>query len=379
MKTADFDFHLPQDLIASRPAEKRDHSRLLVLHRDGGIEHRRFFEIGEYLHEGDMLVLNNTKVVPARIIGKKTSGGKVDLLLLRRAGGDGTWEILMRGRYEGRVIIGDEIEGEIGTESDSLRGGVGGGGSRKKFLRVLSTRDSSREEALLRYGSMPLPPYIKRFPDNQDRERYQTVYAEKEGSIAAPTAGLHFTSELVEAIRDKGVQVRMVTLHVGPGTFKPIESVTLEGHRMEAEFFEVDPGLTEEIHRVRASGKKVVAVGTTTTRTVEGIMSGVYQRTASGCGLEGTEGDRLANLQEGVSPLACHRNDSIRGLTDIFIYPGYTFKGVNGLVTNFHLPRSTPLMLVSAFSTFEKVARAYKEAISEGYRFFSYGDAMLSL
>jgi S-adenosylmethionine:tRNA ribosyltransferase-isomerase len=348
MKTADFDFGLPSKLISLRPAPRRDHSRLLILRRDRGAEHRSFSDIGDYLECGDLLILNNTKVMPARIIGSKPSGGKVDMILVKEDE-DGVWEVLCRGRYAGPVYLRDGIEAELLLEDSRAVSG-----EQKKCLRFLNPGATHIEELLERCGSMPLPPYIKRLPDDEDRERYQTVYAEKTGSIAAPTAGLHFTNNLLHSLSEKGVIIRRLTLHVGPGTFKPIKSEHLQHHAMQSEYFEIEAPLLSEIEHTKKSGKRVVTVGTTATRALEGFLSKAYQATGNGDG-------------------------TIRGYTDIFIRPGYQFKVADALLTNFHLPRSTPLMLASAFCGFEKLMQAYGEAISMGYRFFSYGDAMLIL
>ncbi len=350
MKTADFDFSLPEGMIALRPSPRRDLSRLLVLRRDGSIEHRRFMHLPEYIGAGDLLILNDTKVFCARLLGRKKSGGKIDILLLRRMDDGARWEVLYRGRYAGIVTVGDGVTAEVGPRED----GEG------KYLRFLDVDPPEVPGLIAARGSMPLPPYIKRLPDDEDRLRYQTVYATKTGSIAAPTAGLHFTNSLLRRIRDRGAKVRTVTLHVGPGTFKPIVSSSIDEHRMDREYAEIPRVLIDEIAHARASGGRVFAVGTTVTRTLEGYLSGAF------------------------SPLCVHRsgsgdNGTIRGYTDIFMYPGYRFKAVDCLVTNFHLPRSTPLLLVSAFRGFENVMKAYGEAIAEGYRFFSYGDAMVLL
>lgn len=365
MRTADFDFHLPKDLIALRPSEKRDGSRLLVLHRDGGIEHRRFSDITEYLNEGDMLVINNTKVFPARIIATKTSAKTsdktIDILLVKKAGEDGTWEIMCRGKFSGPVIIGDSIEAEVWAEK--------GQGS-KKFLKFLNIEPSKLNNMLWHYGYMPLPPYINRMPDDADKQRYQTVYAEHQGSIAAPTAGLHFTEELINNIRNKGVSVEALTLHVGTGTFKPIKAESLEGHRMDAEYFEIKTALIEKIQRIKETGGRLITVGTTAARALEGFMGNAYQN---------TDKNNLTNLASGFCSLFSGNNGSVKGYTDIFIYPGYKFRAVDSLITNFHPPCSTPLMLVSALRGFKEILHAYKEAIAMGYRFFSYGDAMLIL
>lgn len=343
MKTSDFDFDLPKDSIALRPVEKRDGSRLLVLHRDGTIEHRRFADIAGYLNKGDMLLLNNTKVFPARIIAEKPSGGNIDILLVKEAGEGGIWEVMYKGRFEGMITVGNDVKAEIW---------MGKGQGSKKFLKFLNTEQV--KDSIWEFGSMPLPPYIKRLPDNEDRQRYQTVYAEHQGSIAAPTAGLHFTGELLSKIKDKGVSVETLTLHVGIGTFKPVKAEFLSGHRMEPEYFEIKSSLEGRISKVKEAGGRLFAAGTTTTRAIEATASGHWS---------------AVNRQNG----------SVKGYTDIFIRPGYAFKAVDGLITNFHLPRSTPLMLTSAMCGFERLNKAYEEAISMGYRFFSYGDAMLIL
>ena len=373
MRTADFDFDLPKELIAVRPSEIRDLSRLLVLHRDGRIEHRTFADIAEYLGKGDMLLLNDTKVFPARIIGTKPSGGKIDMLLVRELDGSGTWEVLCRGGFSGTLTVLDGIRAELGTQ----------GGARS--LRFPDIDRRTLDDMLWRHGRMPLPPYIKRDPDDEDKRRYQTVYAERQGSIAAPTAGLHFTDELLGKIREQGVIVRTVTLHVGTGTFKPVKAGSPSGHRMDPEYFEIGQSLMGEIADVKRKGNRLVAVGTTATRTIEGFMSGSYkERDASGVerhALKDKNNDSLDARR--ATPDASRLLEDARrpfcGYTDVFIYPGYEFKAVDSLITNFHLPRSTPLMLVAALSGLSNISRAYKDAIALNYRFFSYGDAMLIL
>ncbi len=354
MRTADFNFNLPQELIASRPSEKRDDSRLLILHRDGSVEHKRFFNIIDYLEEGDLMLMNDTKVFPARIIGKGMGGRTVDMLLVREKAGKETWEILCKGNVDGPVTLFDCINAEIETHDS------GNGSERKRYLRIPESAAARLNDLLWKYGYMPLPPYIKRMPEDADKERYQTVYAGRQGSIAAPTAGLHFTEDLIHKIQGKGVSVRFLTLHIGTGTFKPVRAETLEDHRMDAEYFEIDQAIIQEMQEVRKRGRKLIAVGTTTTRTLEGVAGGKY-----------TVCNELPDARE--------QPPKIKGLTDIFIYPGYSFRAVNCLLTNFHLPRSTPLMLVSALSGFGKISNAYKEAVAMDYRFFSYGDAMLIL
>jgi S-adenosylmethionine:tRNA ribosyltransferase-isomerase len=335
MKTADYDFYLPPELIASRPLERRDSSRLLVLRRNGRMEHRTFSELPSLLNAGDMLVVNNSKVFPARLDGRKPTGGKVEMLLVNEKS-PGVWDILCRERYTGTVRVSENLEVRVEEGKTAI------------FAQSDGLRDLIRKE-----GRMPLPPYIRRRPDERDRERYQTVYAEIEGSIAAPTAGLHFTRSLMEALAAASVVIRSVTLHVGVGTFRPVKSAELEDHVMQSEFFEITPELISDIKRVRERGNRVVAVGTTATRAIEGYMSGRAEITSS--------------------------NGTVSGSTDIFIHEGYRPRAVDCIITNFHLPRSTPLMLASVFAGRENLLAAYAEAISMGYRFFSYGDAMLVL
>lgn len=332
MNLKEFDFELPATLIAQRP-EKRGLSRLLVLKRDGKILHRRFSDIMEFFSSGDMLIINNTKVLPVRLLGRKPTGGKVEILLVEPLGDD-IWRVLKRGDYKGVVTVSEDLKIELLD---------------KDRARLIYHGDIN--EILLRTGNMPLPPYIKREPLPEDKEWYQTVYAEIPGSIAAPTAGLHFTEELLESLRLKGVLIRKLTLHVGPGTFSLIRTEDIREHRMEEEVFEITSSLIDEIREIKKSGRRIIATGTTTTRALEGYASGRYRE--------------------------IHLNGSLKGVTDIFIYPGYEFKVVDGLITNFHLPRSTPLLLASAFAGVENLKRAYREAIAMGYRFFSYGDAML--
>jgi S-adenosylmethionine:tRNA ribosyltransferase-isomerase len=348
MKAADFDFHLPEGLIAKKPSDKRDLSRLLVFHKNGKIEHRIFGNLPDYLNEGDLLLLNNTKVFPARLTGIKPTGERFEFLLVKEISID-KWEILSRGKYRGEISIAEEFSADI--ENETARFSYSG-----DFMGNV-----------WRYGDMPLPPYIKRKPEPADREWYQTVYAEKEGSIAAPTAGMHFTGELIDTIKDKGVKVRRLTLHVGIGTFRPIKTGHLSEHSMDAEYFEIGKEIIEDIKKTKASGKRVLSVGTTTTRAIEGYMSGKYSPIHSPRRVAG--GDPFTH-----SPVRL-----IRGHTNIFIYPGYEFRVVDSLITNFHLPGSTPLMLASAFCGAEKLRGAYSAAVSQKYRFFSYGDAMLIL
>lgn len=368
MRPDDFDFDLPRGAIAERPSGERDKSRLFVLHREGGFEHRLFSDLPEYLSKGDLLLLNDSRVFPARLTALKPTGGKIDILLVRKAG-PLTWEVLCRDRFAGLVSVGGAVRAEVWAEQGDAGEDPGAPGHAerpRKFLRFLPEQDTEDRQIIWQHGLMPLPPYIRRAPDSSDRERYQTVYAEKEGSIAAPTAGLHFTRDLLNSLEARGVLLRTVTLHVGIGTFRPITSRTVDAHRMDAEYFDFDASVLDDITAVKASGHAVMAVGTTATRAVEAVMAGRYRS----CGPE-----QAPAGEGGGSSL----KGAIRGMTDLFIRPGHTFRAVDRLVTNFHLPRSTPLMLASALCGREKLMRAYNEAITEGYRFFSYGDAMLIL
>jgi S-adenosylmethionine:tRNA ribosyltransferase-isomerase len=335
MKIADFDYQLPEDLIAKRPLEDRSSSRLLVLHRNGTVAHRTFSDIVSYINEGDMLIVNNTKVFPARLTGLKENGRRLEILLVREQS-RGIWEVLSRGRYTGTLKFSDDFSAEL-HDGDTAR----------------FQSPENLPARIWEYGNMPLPPYIKRSPDARDKITYQTTYAKNEGSIAAPTAGLHFTGQLLGKIASKGIKIRELTLHVGIGTFMPIRSENVEEHVMDTEYFEIGPELLSEIRDTKSSGHRVITVGTTTTRALEGLMSGHCT--------------------------VFSQNGRIQGSTDIFIHPGYSFKACDSLVTNFHLPRSTPLMLVSAKCGRGKILEAYKEAVAIRYRFLSYGDAMLIL
>ena len=339
MKTSDFDYELPEELIAQTPVEPRDHSRLLVYHRrDGSLEHRHFYDIVDYLNPGDALVINETKVIPARLLGvKEDTGVPVEVLLLRRQSAT-DWEALVRpGRRlkpGTRCVFGD------GLLACEILGNVEETGGRTvRFLY-----DGVFEEILDRLGEMPLPPYIHE--KLQDRSRYQTVYAKQDGSAAAPTAGLHFTPALLEKIRAKGVTVVPVLLHVGLGTFRPVKVENAEDHVMHSEFCQVTPGAAETLNRFRAAGGRIICVGTTSVRTLETLSS-----------------------EDGV----VHAGS---GDTAIFIYPGVRLKATDALITNFHLPQSTLLMLVSALMGREEALRVYREAVKLRYRFFSFGDAM---
>lgn len=338
MDVKDFRYDLPQELIAQDPLEDRSSSRLLVLDKDTGeITHKHFYDIIDYLDEGDCLVLNETKVIPARLMGvKKDTGAVVEILLLKRKSKT-VWECLVKPGKKCRVGAVIEFgEGLLtGTVSDIVKEGN----------RIIEFEfDGIFEEILDKLGTMPLPPYITH--TLKDRNRYQTVYAKNEGSAAAPTAGLHFTKELLKDIEDKGVKLAKVTLHVGLGTFRPVKVSDVRQHHMHSEFFQVSKEAADIINSTRANGKRVICVGTTSTRTVESAS------------------DDKGYLKEKS------------GWTDIFIYPGYKFKVSDALITNFHLPESTLVMLVSALAGREKVLHAYEEAVKEKYRFFSFGDAM---
>ena len=338
MKKSDFYFDLPEELIAQTPIEKRSESKLLHLVKEtGAIEHRRFYNLPDYLEPGDCLVLNDSRVLPARLIGARPTGGSVEIVLLRDLG-DNRWECLSRPGRKTRpgqeIIFGD---GELKAVVEEV---IQGGNRIIKFQY-----EGIFLEVLERLGKMPLPPYIKE--ELNDPERYQTVYSRELGSAAAPTAGLHFTPELLEEIREKGVKVCFVTLHVGLGTFRPVKEDEIENHEMHSEFCIIPKETADVINETKANGGRVVAVGTTSCRTLESFSND-----------DGT-----------ITPQS--------GWTDIFIYPGYKFKCIDALITNFHLPESTLIMLVSALAGRENVLNAYKTAVDEKYRFFSFGDAMI--
>ena len=361
MNVADFDYNLPEELIAQVPSAKRDECRLMVIHMsDGRIEHRHFYDILEYLKPGDCLVLNNSKVLPARLFGvKEGTGAKVEFLLSKRMAGDGAqdrWETLVRpGR---RLKIGDSVVfsgvAPDGTESHypenkMLRATIVGYSD--DGTRIVEFQyDGIFMERLEEIGQMPLPPYITRANNSEDKDRYQTVYSKVEGSVAAPTAGLHFTKELLGAAEARGVKLAYVTLHVGIGTFRPVKVDKVEDHHMHFEEYYIDDEAAAAINETKAAGGRIISVGTTSTRTVESAAvwdeaAGRYVVPAGG------------------------------GSTGIFIYPGYQYKVIDQLITNFHLPKSTLVMLVSALYDREGVLAAYNEAVRERYQFFSYGDA----
>ena len=337
MKTRDFYYDLPPELIAQTPLARRDSSRLLVLNKaDGSVEHRHFHDIPDYLNPGDCLVLNDSRVLPARLLGKRASGGAVEVLLLKDTGND-TWECLTKpGR---KTPVGAELSFGEGLLTATVVGAREDGNKLVRFHY-----EGIFLELLEQLGKMPLPPYIKE--ELQDQERYQTVYSRVNGSAAAPTAGLHFTPELLAAIEAKGVRLAWVTLHVGLGTFRPVKAEEITDHHMHAEYCMLSAETAAILNQTRAEGGRIVCVGTTSCRTVESFAAE-----------DGSFTERS-------------------GWTDIFIYPGYRFKAMDALITNFHLPESTLIMLVSAFAGRETVLNAYKIAVEQRYRFFSFGDAM---
>lgn len=337
MKKSDFDFYLPEELIAQTPLERRDGSRLLALDKySGEIEHRHFYDLPDFLKAGDCLVMNNSRVLPARLIGTRKTGGMVELVLLRDLG-DGRWECLSRpGR---KTKPGTELSFGDGELNAAVEAVVEGGNR-----IVCFDYEGIFLEVLERLGKMPLPPYIKE--ELNEPERYQTVYSRELGSAAAPTAGLHFTEELLEKLRVKGVKLCYVTLHVGLGTFRPVKEDEIEDHEMHSEFCVIPEETARAVNETKRAGGRIIAVGTTSCRTLESFA------------------------KEDGTLEACS------GWTNIFIYPGYKFKCIDALITNFHLPESTLIMLVSALAGRENILNAYKTAVEERYRFFSFGDAM---
>lgn len=339
MNIEEFDYDLPESLIAQTPLKHRDQSRLLVMGRESGkTTHQHFADVIDYFKEGDTLVLNDTRVMPARLFGiKEETGAKVEMLMLTHLE-DNDWEVLLKPAK--RIKVGQRLsfgEGKIVAEciKELDQGG--------RIMRL--HYEGILQERLDELGEMPLPPYIKERLDDPDR--YQTVYAKESGSAAAPTAGLHFTDELLEAIRAKGIRIVFITLHVGLGTFRPVSVDNIDDHEMHSEYYQISEDTAQLLNKTRREGGRIISVGTTTTRTLETVRSQHAQFVATS------------------------------GWTDIFIYPGYEFKAIDGLITNFHLPKSTLVMLVSAFSTRENVLNAYREAVERQYRFFSFGDAML--
>ncbi|MTI96740.1 MAG: tRNA preQ1(34) S-adenosylmethionine ribosyltransferase-isomerase QueA [Firmicutes bacterium] len=337
MKTSDFDYYLPKNLIAQQPLKSRDRSRLLVLERAGGVEHSTFSRIGRYLRAGDLLVMNNTRVIPARLHGIKPTGGHVEILLLNPVN-DGTWNCLVKPAR--RVSLGTLVNFDQELQAEVVASGEEG----VRQLRFsLTGNDFDRK--LEQLGQVPLPPYIENELD--DSERYQTVYATSPGAVAAPTAGLHFTPQLLSDLEAVGIKRTELTLHVGLGTFRPVAVENIQEHKMHSEFYQLGSEAAAAINRTRSEGGRIVAVGTTAVRVLESV----------------------ATPDGSVEPG--------QGWTDIFIYPGFKFRVVDALITNFHLPQSTLLMLVSALAGRERILEAYQEAVAAEYRFFSFGDAML--
>ncbi|MDO4545309.1 MAG: tRNA preQ1(34) S-adenosylmethionine ribosyltransferase-isomerase QueA [Bacillota bacterium] len=363
MRLDDFDYELPAELIAQKPADRRDGSRLLVVHRDTGqVEHKHFFDVVDYLRPGDCLVLNNSKVLPARLYGvKEGTGAKVEFLLIRRIEGD-MWETMVKPGK--RLKPGDRV---VFSDAPLLQAEILDFG--KDGTRIVKFRyEGLFMERLEEIGNMPLPPYIERPSDAVDNDRYQTVYCREEGSVAAPTAGLHFTDELLARAEAKGVELIYVTLHVGIGTFRPVKCENVEDHSMHFEEYRIDEESAAAINRAKQEGRRIISVGTTSTRTLESAAF--------------FDAGKSADASKDADPQAndgCWQVASGDGNTGIFIYPGYEFKIVDSLITNFHLPKSTLLMLISALYDREKILDVYREAIREKYRFFSYGDAMLLL
>lgn len=336
MKTSDFYFELPETLIAQRPPEHRLGSRLLVLLTDGVPRDYRFQDLPDFLHAGDLLVLNDTRVIPARLLGKKESGGRVEVLIERI---ENDFDALAHIRASKackpgtRLILENELQVEVGDRVDDL-------------FRIQLLGDETFFSALERIGRIPLPPYIRRDADEEDRQRYQTVYAQSPGAVAAPTAGLHFDQEMLQRLEEKGIEIGRLTLHVGAGTFQPVRSEDIESHQMHSERIIVDDKLVNQVTQTRKRGGRVIAVGTTVVRALESVADEAGQ----------------------LKPYS--------GETDIFIRPGYRYRVIDAMITNFHLPESTLLMLVSAFAGTERILNAYHHAVIKQYRFFSYGDAM---
>ena len=342
MKLSDFNYFIPEDLIAQKPLIQRDVSRLFVLtRRDSKVEHRIFNDIIEYLKPGDVLVLNDTKVIPVRLFGKKPTGGKAEITLLHELETN-RWEALVKGMKEGTILLENRIAAKVTRQSEAI--------CEVEFIMNSETsgNQTNIRDHLEEIGNMPLPVYIKRKAVKSDINQYQTVYAKKEGAVAAPTAGLHFTDTLLNNIRNLGIEVKTITLHVGYGTFRPVKVTNIEDHQMDEELLEIPDETAQSVNAAKSEGRRVIAVGTTVTRALEAFTDNITGKLIPGMGKAG-----------------------------IFIYPGYRFKVINILLTNFHLPGSTPMMLASAFSGLDLLKKSYKTAVSEKYRFFSYGDAML--
>ena len=368
LRTADFDYHLPPEMIAQHPVEPRDASRLLVLHRDTGeIEHRHFRDLGDYLQPGDILVANDSRVIPARLYGfKSDTGGRVEILLLERLD-ERRWRALGGGK---RLREGTRLTfRQDGGAPDALQATVTAvlDGAQREL-----TFDAPLEAHLDALGHTPLPPYIHEPLD--DPERYQTIYARPAGSAAAPTAGLHFTGELLLSLRERGVRFETLTLHVGLDTFKPVEAELVAEHTIHSEWATLSPDAARRINEAKLAGGRLVAVGTTTARVLESAA-------LRSAGIEGSLQAISARDARGETWDICPWKPVVAfsGATDLFIYPGYRFRAVDAMITNFHLPQSSLLMMVSAFATRDLILHAYREAVVEGYRFYSFGDAMLIL
>jgi S-adenosylmethionine:tRNA ribosyltransferase-isomerase len=341
-KLGDFDYPLPKKYIAQYPEQRRDYSKLMVLHRDTQkIEHRKFLNIVDYLRKNDLLILNNTKVFPARLFANKDrTDAKVEVFLLRELG-NGLWEVMVRPAR--KVRIGNKLVFTPKLMCDVIDNTVSGG----RVVRFESEHDIPLHDVIERIGTSPLPPYINREPEPRDKKRYQTIYAKERGAVAAPTAGLHFTKGLLNKLIVKGIKIEYITLHIGLGTFRPVQVEDLNRHQMDSEYFEVSPKTAIAINAAKKKHRKIVAVGTSTVRALETVVVSGFM----------------------ISPK--------RGWTDKFIYPPYEYKMVDSLVTNFHMPKSTLMMMVSAFADRRFLMKAYREAKKNGYQFLSYGDAMI--
>ena len=344
MRLSDFDYKLPEELVAQYPIKKRDHSRLMVINRtDGSIEHKRFYNIIDYLYPGDLLVLNETKVYPARLWAiKDRTDAVVEVFLLRELSNN-LWEVMVKPAR--KVRIGNKLTVAEGVQCDVIDNTVSGG----RVVRFKGIEQEDLYALIDKVGKSPLPPYIDRDPIPEDKIKYQTVYAKRRGAVAAPTAGLHFTEELMQKLKDKGVEIFPVVLHIGLGTFRPVTVEDLSRHRMDSEYYEVNAETAVAINEAKSRKKRVIAVGTSVVRALETVTVSGFQ----------------------ISPR--------KGWTDKFIYPPYEFKMVDALITNFHQPKSTLIMQVAAFASYELIMKAYREAVKKKYHFFSYGDAMIIL
>ena len=344
MRLSDFDYKLPEELVAQYPIKKRDHSRLMVINRtDGSIEHKRFYNIIDYLYPGDLLVLNETKVYPARLWAiKDRTDAIVEVFLLRELSNN-LWEVMVKPAR--KVRIGNKLKVAEGVQCDVIDNTVSGG----RVVRFKGIEQEDLYALIDKVGKSPLPPYIDRDPIPEDKIKYQTVYAKRRGAVAAPTAGLHFTEELMQKLKDKGVEIFPVVLHIGLGTFRPVTVEDLSRHRMDSEYYEVNAETANAINEAKSRKKRVIAVGTSVVRALETVTVSGFQ----------------------ISPR--------KGWTDKFIYPPYEFKMVDALITNFHQPKSTLIMQVAAFASYELIMKAYREAVKKKYHFFSYGDAMIIL